>query len=83
MRAVESTIVELGQMFTRMASLVAEQGEMVDRIDADMAVTLDNVTEAHSQLSTYYASIMTNRAFIAKLFGVALFVCVLVMVYKR
>lgn len=83
MRAVESTIVELGQMFTRMASLVAEQGEMVDRIDADMAVTLDNVTEAHSQLQTYYASIMTNRGFIVKLFGVAIFVCVLVMLYKR
>ena len=39
MRQVESTIVELGQMFTRMAALVAEQGETVDRIDAHMDVT--------------------------------------------
>lgn len=39
MQTVESTIVELGHMFTRMATLVAEQGETVSRIDADMDTT--------------------------------------------
>lgn len=33
---VEATIVELGSMFHRLTSLVAEQGDTVDRIDADV-----------------------------------------------
>lgn len=33
---VESTIVELGHMFNKMSTLVAAQGETIDRIDADM-----------------------------------------------
>jgi len=83
MRQVESTIVELGQMFSRMATLVAEQGEVVDRIDADMSESLTNVKEAQGQLQQYYESVMTNRGFIVRLFGVALFVVLLVMLYKR
>lgn len=35
---VESTISELGQMFTRMANLVVEQGETIERIDQDTSV---------------------------------------------
>lgn len=36
MRQIESTIVELGHLFTRVASLVSDQGDVVQRIDADM-----------------------------------------------
>lgn len=82
MRQVESTIVELGAMFTRMASLVAEQGETVERIDADMMDTLENVKEAQSQLQQYYESVYSNRGFIVKLFGLAIFVVLLFMLYR-
>lgn len=40
---VESTIVELSSMFSRMANMVAEQGEIVERIDDDMTWTKENV----------------------------------------
>ena len=33
--SIESTIAELGQIFTQLAGMVAEQRETVQRIDAD------------------------------------------------
>lgn len=33
--SIESTIQELGQIFTQLATMVAQQGETVQRIDAD------------------------------------------------
>ena len=33
--SIESTIAELGQIFTQLAQMVAEQRETVQRIDAD------------------------------------------------
>lgn len=83
MRKVESTIVELGTMFSRMTTLVAEQGEVIERIDADTVEALDNVNEAQSQLEQYFASVSANRGFILRLLGVAAFVAVLLLLYRR
>lgn len=33
--SIESTIQELGQIFTQLATMVAQQGETVQRIDAE------------------------------------------------
>lgn len=33
---IESTIAELGQIFQQLAGMVQQQGEMVQRIDADV-----------------------------------------------
>lgn len=82
MRAVESTIVELGGMFTRMATLVAEQGDTLARIDADMDDTLAHVSEAQGELAKYYASVRANRGFILRLFGVIIFVIILFAVFR-
>jgi syntaxin 5 len=83
MRKVESTIVELGTMFSRMTTLVAEQGDVIERIDADTVETLDNVKEAQSQLETYFASVSANRGMIFRLLAVAAFLAVLLLLYKR
>ena len=83
MRKVESTIVELGTMFSRMTSLVAEQGDVIERIDADTIEVLDNVREAQSQLEQYFASISSNRGLILRLLAVAAFVAALLLIYKR
>jgi syntaxin 5 len=71
-RQVESTIVELGQIFSQLATMVSEQGEMVERIDANVEETVANMDAGHSQLMVYYNSISGNRALILKVFGVLL-----------
>ncbi|CAA7265970.1 unnamed protein product [Cyclocybe aegerita] len=68
--SIETTIGELGQIFTQLANMVAEQRETVQRIDADTHDILDNVGGAQRELSKYYASISSNRWLMLKVFGV-------------
>ncbi|KAJ3507181.1 hypothetical protein NLJ89_g6450 [Agrocybe chaxingu] len=68
--SIEATIGELGQIFTQLANMVAEQRETVQRIDADTHDILDNVGGAQRELSKYYASISSNRWLMLKVFGV-------------
>jgi syntaxin 5 len=71
-RQVESTILELGQIFNQLATMVSEQGEMVERIDSNIEETVANMDAGHNQLLVYYNSISGNRGLILKVFGVLL-----------
>ncbi|KAG8960801.1 cis-Golgi t-SNARE syntaxin [Tulasnella sp. 419] len=68
--SIESTISELGQIFTQLAQMVAEQRETVQRIDADTIDIANNVSGAQRELLKYYASISSNRWLMLKVFGV-------------
>ncbi|KAF8711728.1 Syntaxin-5 N-terminal, Sly1p-binding domain, partial [Rhizoctonia solani] len=68
--SIESTIAELGQIFTQLAQMVAEQRETVQRIDADTVDIANNVAGAQRELLKYYASISSNRWLMLKVFGV-------------
>lgn len=68
--SIESTISELGQIFTQLATMVAEQRETVQRIDADTVDIASNVSGAQRELLKYYASISSNRWLMLKVFGV-------------
>lgn len=69
-RQVETTIVELGQIFNQLATMVSEQGEVVERIDANTEEVARNVSAGHGQLVEYYNSVASNRGLILKVFGV-------------
>lgn len=69
---VETTIVELGNIFRDLATMVAQQGEMAIRIDQDMEDTLANVEGAQGALLKYLNNITSNRALIIKIFFVLL-----------
>jgi len=68
--SIESTIAELGQIFSQLATMVAEQRETVQRIDADTMDIASNVSGAQRELLKYYASISSNRWLMLKIFGV-------------
>jgi len=68
--SIEATIAELGQIFTQLANMVAEQRETVQRIDADTVDIASNVSGAQRELLKYYASISSNRWLMLKVFGV-------------
>jgi len=68
--SIESTIAELGQIFQQLATMVAEQRETVQRIDADTVDIASNVSGAQRELLKYYSSISSNRWLMLKIFGV-------------
>lgn len=71
--AIESTINELGQMFGQLSTMIAEQRDVVQRIDANTDDISLNVSGAHRELLKYYARVSSNRWLMLKGFGVILF----------
>ncbi|KAJ2906017.1 hypothetical protein MKZ38_003500 [Zalerion maritima] len=68
--AIERTITELGGIFTQLAQMVSEQGEMIQRIDANTEDVVDNVEGAQRELLKYWSRVSSNRWLMAKMFGV-------------
>lgn len=68
--AIERTISELGGIFGQLATMVHEQSEMVQRIDANTEDVVDNVQGAQRELMKYWTSVSGNRWLVAKMFGV-------------
>jgi syntaxin 5 len=67
---IESHISELGTIFSRLSALVAEQGQMVERIDDDVEAAHEHVQSGQQQLQRYWSGLSSNRALTAKMFGV-------------
>ncbi|KAJ6827222.1 syntaxin-32-like [Iris pallida] len=67
---VESTIHELGNIFTQLATMVSQQGELAIRIDENMDDTLANVEGAQGALLKYLNGISSNRWLMIKIFFV-------------
>ena len=68
--AIEATINELGSIFGQLATMVSEQSEMIERIDANTEDVVDNVEGAQKELLRYWSRVSGNRWLVAKMFGV-------------
>ncbi len=79
---IERTINELGSVFGQLAAMVSEQGEQIQRIDANTEDVVDNVEGAQRELMKYWSRVSGNRWLVAKMFGV-LMVCNHRRVYFR
>ena len=67
---IERTINELGSVFGQLAAMVSEQGEQIQRIDANTEDVVDNVEGAQKELMKYWGRVKGNRWLVAKMFGV-------------
>lgn len=74
---VESTISELSGIFTHLATMVAQQGELAIRIDDNMDESLANVEGARSSLLRHLNQISSNRWLMIKIFAILIFFLVL------
>jgi syntaxin 5 len=54
--------------------MVSEQGEQIQRIDANTEDVVDNVEGAQRELMKYWSRVQGNRWLVAKMFGV-LMIC--------
>jgi t-SNARE complex subunit (syntaxin) len=78
---VERHIHELAGLFGRLATVVAEQGALVERIEDDTDTSLRDVEAGHAQLVRYMARVSSNRLLAAKIFGVLVAFIVLFAVF--
>ncbi|KAF3433496.1 hypothetical protein FNV43_RR24598 [Rhamnella rubrinervis] len=78
---VESTISELGGIFTHLATMVAQQGELAIRIDDNMDESLANVEGAHSSLLRHLNQITSNRWLLIKIFAVLILFLIVFIVF--
>lgn len=81
MHTIESTIVELGGIFSQLAHMVKEQEEMVQRIDNNVEDTLLNVELGHNEILKYFQSVTSNRWLMIKIFAVLIFFFLLFVVF--
>jgi len=81
MHTIESTIVELGGIFSQLATMVKEQEEMVTRIDNNVDDTALNVEMGHNEILKYFQSVTSNRWLMVKIFGVLIFFFLLFIVF--
>jgi len=78
---IERTIVELGGIFQQLAALVAEQGDMLQRIDDNIDNSNLYVDRGHSELLKALHNISGNRPLIFKLFLVLIIFAVIFIVF--
>lgn len=78
---VESTISELSGIFTHLATMVAQQGELAIRIDEDMDQSLANVEGARSSLLRHLNQISSNRWLLIKIFAAIIFFLVVFIIF--
>jgi len=81
MHTIESTIVELGGIFSQLANMVKEQEEMVQRIDSNVDDTALNVEMGHNEILKYFQSVTSNRWLMIKIFGVLIFFFLLFVIF--
>jgi len=80
-RNIEITIIELQKIFQHLATLVSEQGEMLERIDLNVDDSIANTNKASDQLMIYLKSISSNRGMILKMFMALIVFVVLFIIF--
>lgn len=72
-REIEAAVNEVSDIFHDFSVLVAEQNELIVRIDQDVDSALLNVNAGTNELMRYLSSVSSNRGLILKIFGILFF----------
>eukprot|EP00543_Licmophora_paradoxa_P009808 CAMPEP_0202461468 /NCGR_PEP_ID=MMETSP1360-20130828/49546_1 /ASSEMBLY_ACC=CAM_ASM_000848 /TAXON_ID=515479 /ORGANISM="Licmophora paradoxa, Strain CCMP2313" /LENGTH=390 /DNA_ID=CAMNT_0049083529 /DNA_START=42 /DNA_END=1214 /DNA_ORIENTATION=+ len=70
MSTVETNIVELGTIFNKLAVMVSEHGEMVQRVEDNVDEANSNINLSMNVLTDTLTSLRTNKALATKVFGI-------------
>lgn len=70
LQGIEATINELGTIYRQLATMIAEQGEQVQRIDMNIEHMHLNIERGQSELVKYLRSVSSNRWLMIKIFAV-------------
>ena len=71
--AVERQLTEIGQMMTKLATMVSEQRETIITINQNIDDSRENMEGAISELQKYLATLTGNRWLMIKVFAILIF----------
>ncbi|KAL7467056.1 hypothetical protein ACHAXS_007326 [Conticribra weissflogii] len=80
-RLAEKSIAELGVMFTKMSTLISQQGEVLERIEDEVERAGGDIDAGHDEIVKLYGMTKGNRALILKVFGILIFFIVFMKLY--
>jgi len=80
-RLAERSIAELGVMFTKMSTLISQQGEVLERIEDDVEAAGIDIDAGHNELVKVYGMTKGNRGLILKVFGILIFLIIFFKLY--
>jgi syntaxin 5 len=80
-RDIEMHVQEVSGMFMKLGDLVAQQGELTQRISSNVSDALSNVEQGQEQLMQWYQKIASNRGLILKLFFILIVFIIFVAVF--
>ena len=66
----QKSIAELGVMFTKMSSLISQQGEVLEGIEDDVEAAGMDIDAGYDEFVKTYGMTKGNRGLILKVFGV-------------
>eukprot|EP01038_Epipyxis_sp_PR26KG_P006819 gene6819-9336_t len=78
---IEATIMQMGELFSQMATLVSEQSETIARIEDDVEGGLNDTIEANESMNRLYEITKGNRGMIIKIFLLLVFFIFLFLVW--
>lgn len=81
MEQVESNIVELGTIFNKLAVMVNEHKEMVQRVEDNVDDANATINLSLNSLTDTLTNLQTNRALFFKVFGVLVLFIILFIVF--
>ena len=80
-QAVEQRIAGLVPLYQKMATLVSDQGETVERIDEYLTGASEYTDKAETELKKALETVRRNRGLILKIFAVLIFFIVVFMIF--
>jgi hypothetical protein len=79
----ERTLAELGTMFSKMTTLISQQGDVLEKVEDDVEAGLTEVTAGQEEISILYSIKKGNRGLIIKVFALLIFFIIFMRFYKR
>jgi len=79
--SIERTIGELQGVFSQLGALIADQGNMIERIDSNIETSMVHVDKSHDALLKHLYKISSNRWLILKLFFVLILFVIIFVVF--
>ncbi|CAB9521278.1 SNARE domain [Seminavis robusta] len=79
----ETKLASLMTMFSKMANLVVQQGEVVERVEDDVEEGLVEVIAGQQEITTLYDIKKGNRGLIIKVFALLIFFIIFMRFYKK
>jgi len=79
----EKSLAELVPVFGKMATLISQQSDVLEKVEDDVEAAMLDVNAGHSEITTLYSLKKGNRALIVKVFGLLIFFIVFMRFYVR